>query len=151
MADTCTPGTTAIYTLHAGRFTSTAEVTVVGYYGYGLWTVRDAAGCEFRASERELTPVTPKAACSVCRDAGIVQCSDPDGTSVYETACPEPVHDGQSCPACGGNGYVEGPGCNCGVGPAGYYGMHERYCGLEPCPLGCPFVALVASQPEPPF
>ena len=44
-----------------------------------------------------------------------------------------------ACPECGGSGYVEGPGCNCGVGPSGYYGMHERYCGLEPCPNGCPF------------
>lgn len=26
----------------------------------------------------------------------------------------------------------EAPGCNCGVGPSGYYGMHERHCGLEP-------------------
>ena len=23
------------------------------------------------------------------------------------------------------------PGCNCGAGPDGYYGAHERYCGLE--------------------
>ena len=45
-----------------------------------------------------------------------------------------------ACPECGGNGYIEGSGCNCGVGPAGYYGMHERHCGLEPCPRGCPFV-----------
>jgi hypothetical protein len=50
------------------------------------------------------------------------------------------------CPECGGKGYTEGPGCNCGVGPSGYYGMHERYCGLEPCPRGCPFVG--PSAPE---
>ena len=53
----------------------------------------------------------------------------------------EAERHGKPCPACGGNGYVEGPRCNCGVGPAGYYGMHERHCGLEPCPRGCPFVA----------
>ena len=53
----------------------------------------------------------------------------------------EAERHGKPCPECDGNGYVEGPGCNCGVGPAGYYGMHERYCGLEPCPRGCPFVA----------
>ena len=80
-------------------------------------------------------------ACPVCRDTGIVHCPDPDGESLYETACPERIHDGQPCPQCGGRGYVEGPRCNCGVGPAGYYGMHERHCGMEPCPLGCPFVA----------
>ena len=79
--------------------------------------------------------------CPVCRDTGRVQCPDPDREAMYEAACPERVHDGQPCPACGGNGYVEGPRCNCGVGPAGYYGMHERYCGMEPCPRGCPFVA----------
>lgn len=53
---------------------------------------------------------------------------------------------GQRCPECGGKGYVEGPGCNCGTGPAGYYGMHERYCGLEPCPRGCPFVPPLADD-----
>ena len=57
-----------------------------------------------------------------------------------ETTALVSVHDSQRCPECDGNGYVEGPACNCGVGPAGYYGMHERHCGLEPCPLGCPFV-----------
>ena len=31
--------------------------------------------------------------CPVCRDSGIVQCPEPDGTGMYETACPEPVHD----------------------------------------------------------
>lgn len=25
----------------------------------------------------------------------------------------------------------EAGGCNCGTGPSGYYGMHERHCGLE--------------------
>ena len=33
----------------------------------------------------------------------------------------EAERHGKPCPACGGNGYVEGPGCNCGVGPAGLY------------------------------
>ena len=45
------------------------------------------------------------------------------------------------CPECANRGYIEGPGCNCGVGPSGYYGMHEWHCGLEPCPRGCPFDA----------
>ena len=42
-------------------------------------------------------PLVPilEPACSVCRDTGIVQCPDPDRESLYETACPEPVHDGQ--------------------------------------------------------
>ena len=34
------------------------------------------------------------AACPVCRDTGIVQCPELDGTGMYETACPERVHDG---------------------------------------------------------
>ena len=49
--------------------------------------------------------------------------------------------DARACPECHGNGWTEAPGCNCGAGPQGYYGMHERHCGLEPCPRGCPFVA----------
>ena len=31
--------------------------------------------------------------CAVCRDTGIVQCPELDGTGMYETACPERVHD----------------------------------------------------------
>lgn len=58
-------------------------------------------------------------------------------TDADETAC---------CPCCSGRGYVEGPGCNCGVGPQGYYGMHERHCGLEPCPRGCTFVGPVTAR-----
>jgi hypothetical protein len=49
------------------------------------------------------------------------------------------------CPHCQGAGYIEGPLCNCGAGSASAYGMHERYCGLEPCASGCPFV-----PPRPP-
>lgn len=32
--------------------------------------------------------------CRVCNDTGVVWSPDPDGESVYESACPEPVHDG---------------------------------------------------------
>lgn len=42
------------------------------------------------------------------------------------------------CPECNDTGMVWTDGCNCGVGPHGYYGMHERHCGAEPCPAGCP-------------
>jgi hypothetical protein len=55
-------------------------------------------------------------------------------------ALPDP-----GCPHCHGLGYTEGPGCNCGAGPGGHFGAHERYCGLEQCPAGCPFV-----PPRPP-
>lgn len=44
------------------------------------------------------------------------------------------------CPECDGWGEVEVDECTCGVGPSGYYGMHERYCGAEPCPAGCEYV-----------
>ena len=48
--------------------------------------------------------------CPVCNDTGIVLSPDPDGESVYESACPEPVHDEAapdldpfwSCPTHGG-------------------------------------------------
>jgi hypothetical protein len=43
-----------------------------------------------------------------------------------------------ACPECEDTGMVWSDGCNCGVGPHGYYGMHERHCGAEPCPNGCP-------------
>jgi hypothetical protein len=51
-----------------------------------------------------------------------------------------PCHADAPCPECGGTGAVEARGCNCGVGPSGYYGTHESGCGLEPCPRGCPYV-----------
>jgi len=31
--------------------------------------------------------------CPVCRDTGIVWSPDPDGESLYESACPEGIHD----------------------------------------------------------
>ena len=89
-------------------------------------------------------------ACPVCRDTGIVQCPDPDRESMYETACPERIHDGQPCLVCGSKGWTESPGCNCGT-PLWSLSSHEPYCGMEPCPLGCPFVAPAAPEPEPPF
>jgi len=45
------------------------------------------------------------------------------------------------CPECEDTGMVWTDGCNCGVGPHGYCGMHERHCGAEPCPAGCPVTA----------
>lgn len=42
------------------------------------------------------TPQAP--ACPICHDTGIVQCPEQDGTGMYETACPEPAHDGQPSP-----------------------------------------------------
>lgn len=43
----------------------------------------------------------------------------------------------QACAECKGTGLVDVDHCNCGVGPSGYYGMHERYCGTDACPNGC--------------
>ena len=37
-------------------------------------------------------------ACQVCNDTGIVWSPEPDGDGVYESACPEPIHD-ESRPA----------------------------------------------------
>ena len=50
-----------------------------------------------------------------------------------------------TCAECKGTGMVDGDGsCNCGS-PAdisvGY--SHERYCGAEPCPAGCPVPAVM--------
>jgi hypothetical protein len=91
---------------------------------------------------------TSAVTCSVCDGSGILRVPEPDGSGLYETACPDPAHDGQRCPECGGNGYIESDRCNCGTGPSGYYGMHERHCGLEPCPRGCPFIAPGAARPQ---
>lgn len=45
------------------------------------------AATETAATLKHDTP-----ACPVCRDTGIVQCAEQDGSGVYEQACPEPVH-----------------------------------------------------------
>jgi hypothetical protein len=46
------------------------------------------------------------------------------------------------CAECNGTGEVwtDPHECTCGTGPQGYYGIHERGCGSEPCPSGCPYV-----------
>jgi hypothetical protein len=36
---------------------------------------------------------TDQYTCRVCRDTGMVQCAEQDGTGMYEQACPEKVHD----------------------------------------------------------
>lgn len=87
-------------------------------------------------------------ACRTCNDTGTVTSPDPVDGSPYESACPGPAHDGQPCPTCSGRGWIESDHCNCGTGPSGYYGMHERHCGLEPCPRGCPFVAPGPAKPQ---
>lgn len=43
----------------------------------------------------------------------------------------------ETCAECKGTGLVDVDHCNCAVGPSGYYGMHERYCGTDMCPNGC--------------
>jgi len=45
------------------------------------------------------------------------------------------------CPDCHGTGTVDAPGCNCGS-PSGHLADHDPWCGLEPCPRGCPVVPL---------
>ena len=67
-------------------------------------------------------------------EAGRQDCRSGD----HNGSCPVP---GPACPAgeCDGRGAVWVDVCTCGTGPSGYYGMHERYCGAEPCPAGCAF------------
>jgi hypothetical protein len=72
---------------------------------------------------------------------------EPDWDLILEQRA-EMERDARACPECYGNGWIEAGRCNC-VGPSGYYGMHERHCGLEPCPRGCPFVP--PSMTEAPF
>jgi hypothetical protein len=54
-------------------------------------------------------------------------------------ACPRKALP--ACPVCYGTGMVEAdpPSCTCGTSQPGY--PHERYCGAEPCPRGCPVQA----------
>jgi hypothetical protein len=40
-----------------------------------------------------MTAAEDAPACVICNDTGMVQTAEPDGTGVYEQACPEPVHD----------------------------------------------------------
>ena len=42
----------------------------------------------------------------------------------------------KACPDCKNRGLVSIDGCNCGTG-GDIYGMHEPFCGLEPCPTCC--------------
>lgn len=85
-------------------------------------------------------------ACPVCNDTGIVQCAETNPEDgVYEQACPEKVHEGQPCPVCNGKGWTEAPGCNCGT-PLWSLSSHEPYCGMEPCPRGCPVPPSVAAE-----
>ena len=64
---------------------------------------------------------------------------EPDWDTVMESRA-EMERDANACPECHGKGAIERNACTCGAGPGSYLGMHERYCGLEPCPAGCPFV-----------
>jgi len=43
-----------------------------------------------------------------------------------------------ACPECDGTGMVWVDTCTCGGYGEPYY-QHERYCGAEQCPNGCPF------------
>ena len=46
--------------------------------------------------------------------------TEPDWDTVMEQRA-EMERDARACPECHGNGWTEGPGCNCGAGPNGYY------------------------------
>ena len=41
----------------------------------------------------------PVPACRVCNDTGTVWSPDPDGCSVYDSACPAPIHDDEEAAA----------------------------------------------------
>lgn len=43
----------------------------------------------------------------------------------------------RACKECGGTGLVEAGCCNCAGGTPESSYLHERYCGVEPCPEGC--------------
>lgn len=77
------------------------------------------------------------------------QVFQPDGVtaSFAVTLCPAHKTD---CPECQDTGltWPEEDRCTCGTGPSGYYGMHERYCGAEPCPRGCPVVPPTAKTED---
>lgn len=74
-------------------------------------------------------PLIPDAASAArLREA---MAANPDASEVPLEPC--------RCPECGGTGAIDVNRCTCGAGPGSYAGMHERYCGLEPCPAGCEF------------
>ena len=75
---------------------------------------------------------------------------EPDRDTTMETEA-ESRRDAGACPECHGNGWTEGPGCNCDAPDDGTGHRHRPYCGLEPCPFGCPFVAPGAPQTEAPY
>ena len=50
------------------------------------------------------------------------------------TTTPKPA----ACPECEDTGMVWVERCTCGGYGEPYY-QHERYCGAEQCPNGCPF------------
>ena len=52
----------------------------------------DLDDCPCFADGEECHPMTP---CRTCNNTGIVTSPDPDGESVYDSACPERVHDGE--------------------------------------------------------
>jgi hypothetical protein len=43
-------------------------------------------------TERAEVPQRPT--CSVCDGSGVLRVPEPDGSGLYETACPDPAHDG---------------------------------------------------------
>ena len=58
-----------------------------------------SVAAHFRQPQRNAPLIAEKTeACPVCLGTGIVECVDAGGESAYETACPEPVHDGQPSP-----------------------------------------------------
>jgi hypothetical protein len=60
-------------------------------------------------------------------------------SATVKSAATGEAREAPACAECDGTGMVWTDGCTCGTGPQGYYGMHERYCGAEPCPAGCAF------------
>ncbi len=45
-----------------------------------------------------------------------------------------------ACETCGGTGVIDVSRCTCAYPDTGAQNQHEPYCGLEPCPNGCPIV-----------
>ena len=87
----------------------------------------------FCAQHREDAALSAGPACKICNDTGMVLCAEQDGTGMYEQACPEPVHDGETddWEPCGHDHDEDCYDCH------GFFQCHHQHC-FNCGGCGCP-------------